>query len=346
MPTNENMTPSVPNHQYHKLVEDSAVRKKDDDSAATQKTRGYFCYPILCYVVGLHTASFISFVLLCGKMKLLTYVWIVAVTTIALFGVTAGVHRLWSHRAYKAKLPLKILLIICYATAGMQPIRVWAIDHRLHHKYSDTDADPHNSKRGLFFSHIGWLTLNEHPDVTRRRKEIDVSDLTSDPVLAFHDKHFWYFILIFNIVIPSLIPVYLWQETVLIAFCSQALIRHMLVQNLTFLVNGFAHKWGYRPYNKNIRPVNNAPIAFLTLGEGWHNYHHTFPWDYKAAELGQSLNLTGRLLDFFAKIGWAYDLKTPSAELVKTYIRKHGDGSHPVEIPPPEEQPEHADKRE
>lgn len=66
------------------------------------------------------------------------------------------------------------------------------------------------------------------------------------------------------------------------------------------------------------------------MGEGWHNYHHVFPWDYKAAELGgYKLNNTKAFIDFFAKIGWAYDLKSPSPELIKKISARYGDGSHP-----------------
>uniref|UniRef100_T1GYP9 Fatty acid desaturase domain-containing protein n=1 Tax=Megaselia scalaris TaxID=36166 RepID=T1GYP9_MEGSC len=65
------------------------------------------------------------------------------------------------------------------------------------------------------------------------------------------------------------------------------------------------------------------------MGEGWHNYHHVFPWDYKAAELGKySVNMTTFFLDAFAKIGWAWDMKQPSKELVRRTIAKHGDGTH------------------
>lgn len=72
----------------------------------------------------------------------------------------------------------------------------------------------------------------------------------------------------------------------------------------------------------------------MALGEGWHNYHHVFPWDYKAAELGNyGLNLTTMFLDFFQKVGWAYDMKEPSKELVKNTIEKYGDGSHIPEVP-------------
>lgn len=68
--------------------------------------------------------------------------------------------------------------------------------------------------------------------------------------------------------------------------------------------------------------------SFLAMGEGYHNYHHTFPWDYRASEFGKKLNLTAFWLDFFIYLGWAYDLKTPSVELVQKVVVNHGDGSH------------------
>lgn len=72
-------------------------------------------------------------------------------------------------------------------------------------------------------------------------------------------------------------------------------------------------------------------VSVLALGEGWHNYHHTFPWDYKAAELGQySLNFSTCLIDTFAKIGWAYDLKSVSPEMVKKRVKRTGDGTHEI----------------
>lgn len=81
--------------------------------------------------------------------------------------------------------------------------------------------------------------------------------------------------------------------------------------------------------DRYINPTNNRLVAFLSYGEGWHNYHHVFPWDYKAAELGNyMLNLTTMFIDFFSKIGWAYDLKQPSKQLVMSVVTKRGDGSH------------------
>jgi stearoyl-CoA desaturase (delta-9 desaturase) len=65
------------------------------------------------------------------------------------------------------------------------------------------------------------------------------------------------------------------------------------------------------------------------MGEGWHNYHHVFPWDYKSAELGgYTFNVTTGLIDFFSLLGWAYDLRAPTVEMVRRAVERSGDGSH------------------
>jgi stearoyl-CoA desaturase (delta-9 desaturase) len=103
-------------------------------------------------------------------------------------GVTAGAHRLWAHRTYKAKLPLRILLAIGQTLALQNDIYEWVRDHRVHHKFTDTDADPHNSNRGFFFSHMGWLLVKKHKDVFTKGKTVDMSDVESDPVVRFQRK--------------------------------------------------------------------------------------------------------------------------------------------------------------
>ncbi|KAJ8730863.1 hypothetical protein PYW08_002276 [Mythimna loreyi] len=100
--------------------------------------------------------------------------------------ITAGVHRLWAHKSYKAKLPLRILLAMFFTMSVHYSCITWVRHHRKHHKYSDTDADPHNSKRGFFFSHLGWLLVRKHPQV--KSHFVDISDLKEDPVLRFQHK--------------------------------------------------------------------------------------------------------------------------------------------------------------
>ncbi|GLH16446.1 Acyl-CoA Delta(11) desaturase [Gryllus bimaculatus] len=79
--------------------------------------------------------------------------------------ITAGAHRLWCHRSYKAKWPLRLFLMVIDTLAFQNHIYEWVRDHRVHHKYSETDADPHNASRGFFFSHVGWLLVRKHPDI-------------------------------------------------------------------------------------------------------------------------------------------------------------------------------------
>uniref|UniRef100_A0A6M2DZW5 Putative fatty acid desaturase n=1 Tax=Xenopsylla cheopis TaxID=163159 RepID=A0A6M2DZW5_XENCH len=249
--------------------------------------------------------------------------------TLSGLGITAGAHRLWAHRSYKAKLPLRILLAAMNTLAFQDCAMHWARDHRVHHKYSETDADPHNATRGFFFSHIGWLLCRKHPDVIEKGKKLDISDLQADPVLRFQKKYYMTLMPLTCFVVPTLIPVYCWGETWANAWFVSTLFRYTFILNVTWLVNSAAHKWGDKPYDREISPSENPSVAMFALGEGWHNYHHTFPWDYKTAELGNyRMNMTTAFIDFFAKIGWAYDLKTVSDEIIKKRVERTGDGSH------------------
>jgi stearoyl-CoA desaturase (delta-9 desaturase) len=100
-------------------------------------------------------------------------------------GITGGAHRLWAHKAYTASMPLKIYLMLMNCNCFQGSIWHWSRDHRLHHKYSDTELDPHNSLRGIFFSHVGWLLEKKSPALVEEGKRIDMSDLKKEPVVMF-----------------------------------------------------------------------------------------------------------------------------------------------------------------
>ncbi|KPJ02273.1 Acyl-CoA Delta(11) desaturase [Papilio xuthus] len=242
--------------------------------------------------------------------------------------ITAGAHRLWTHRAYKAKLPLQIILVVLNSLAFQNTAIDWVRDHRLHHRYSDTDADPHNATRGFFYSHIGWLLVRKHEEVKRRGKFIDMSDIYANPVLCFQRKYAIPFIGTICFVLPTIIPMYFFGESLKTAWCI-AVLRYVLNLHIAFLVNSAAHIWGNKPYDRTIKPVQSLPVSFVAFGEGFHNYHHVFPWDYRTAELGNNyLNLTTIFIDFFAKIGWAYDLKSVNDDMIKSRSDRTGDGTN------------------
>lgn len=245
------------------------------------------------------------------------------------FGVTAGVHRLWCHRSYKAKPWFRVFLSLCFSIAGQNTIFDWVRDHRVHHKFSDTDADPHNAKRGFWFSHVGWLMMTKHEDVITKGKVIDMTDVVSDPVVQWHNKYFIPLKVMLCFVLPTWLHMAVCGETLRIAIMAQVFVRYALSLNFTWLVNSAAHLYGDKPFDKNIYPSENKFVSLVAIGEGWHNYHHVFPYDYKAAELGSyGLNLTTMMLDFAHYMGWIYNLKEPSKEAVLKAAKEKGDHSH------------------
>ncbi|KAM9326938.1 stearoyl-CoA desaturase [Gastrophryne carolinensis] len=266
--------------------------------------------------------------LLVPAAKIATIVWGVVCFMLSALGVTAGAHRLWSHRSYKAKLPLRIFLAVSNTMAFQNDIYEWARDHRAHHKYSETDADPHNAVRGFFFSHIGWLLMRKHPDVIEKGKKLDLSDLHADKVVMFQRRHYKKLILIMCFIVPTVVPWYFWGESLGVAFYVPCILRYALVLNATWLVNSAAHMYGSRPYDKNINPRENRFVAIGAIGEGFHNYHHTFPYDYTTSEFGIRYNLTTGFIDLMCYLGLASDCKKASKEVVKARQLRTGDGSH------------------
>nr|AHH30813.1 fatty acid desaturase D6 [Tribolium castaneum] len=241
-------------------------------------------------------------------------------------GIKLGAHRLWAHRCYKAKLPLRIFLCFLQTVTLQNPLYEWVRDHQVHHKYTDTNADPLNATRGFFFSHMGWLLVRKHPNVIAKGKTLDLSDLEEDPVVMFQKKYYKIIAPVLTLAIPALIPWYFFGEDLYLSWVTTCVLPYFITLHSTWAVNSVAHIWGTKPYNKNILPTENIAVAIVAYGEGWHNYHHVFPWDYKAAELGNYRpNLSTAFIDFMAKIAWAYDLKSVSPEMLRKRKMRTGD---------------------
>ena len=241
------------------------------------------------------------------------------------FGVTAGVHRYWTHKSYKATLPWQIILMCLYSISMQNDILEWCRDHRVHHKYSETSADPHNAKRGFFFAHIGWLMMKKHPGIIIKGRNIDISDLKRDPVVMFQHRHYALLSLVFSVLLPMLIPCYFWNENPWTAFVFLVVFRYVITLHSTWLVNSAAHLWGSRNYDKNINPSDNRIVSFAAIGEGWHNYHHTFPYDYGTSEWGPRINLSTIIIDLAAAVGMVYDRKQVSQQAIERVRKRVGD---------------------
>ncbi|XP_071335335.1 acyl-CoA desaturase-like [Trachinotus anak] len=241
--------------------------------------------------------------------------------------VTVGAHRLWSHRSFKASFPLRVLLALGQSMAFQNDIYEWARDHRVHHKYSETNADPHNAKRGFFFSHVGWLLCRKHPMVIEKGQKIDLSDLKADKVVMFQRRYYKLSVVMLCFVMPTLVPWYLWGESLVVAYFIPGVLRYILMLHGTWLVNSAAHLWGNRPYDKTINPAENPLVSLGAVGEGFHNYHHTFPFDYAASEFGWKLNLSTAFIDVMCFLGLAKDRKRVSKEMIVARKRRTGDSA-------------------
>lgn len=275
----------------------------------------------------LHTGALYG-LLLIPSANVLTLIWTLACFVFSALGITAGAHRLWSHRSYKASLPLRIFLAFANSMAFQNDIYEWSRDHRVHHKYSETDADPHNAVRGFFFAHIGWLLVRKHPDVIEKGRKLEITDLKADKVVMFQRRHYKMSVLLMCFFVPMAVPWFLWGESLWVAYFVPTVLRYTLVLNATWLVNSAAHMWGNRPYDSGINPRENRFVTFSAIGEGFHNYHHTFPFDYATSEFGWKLNLTTCFIDLMCFLRLASDPKRVSREAVLARVQRTGDGSH------------------
>lgn len=231
-------------------------------------------------------------------------------------GITAGAHRLWSHRSYKARLPLRIFLMLCNSVAVQNDLIEWCRDHRLHHKTSETDADPHNSNRGWFFAHIGWLLQRKHPKVLEMGKKLDLSDLYEDEVLMFQKRYYWWLASTLGLILPVAVCHLYFGESLLDAVCI-ASWRYVCSLHCTWFVNSAAHVWGSQEYDTSIEPRESGLVSLGALGEGFHNYHHTFPYDYSTSEHGGYINFTTIFIDLMHLLGLAHSLRSVDPKTIE-----------------------------
>lgn len=227
--------------------------------------------------------------------------------------ITAGYHRLWSHRAYEAHWLLRLNLAIGGAFATQNSILHWASDHRRHHRHVDDDKqDPYSAGRGFWYSHIGWMLRDYDSDHDSQYK--NCRDLKNDPIVMWQHRHYMPLVLGLNFGIPILLG--LWHGDVLGMLLLAGAARLAISHHLTFFINSLAHIWGKQPYTDNNSSRDNGILAFLTMGEGYHNYHHSFQRDYRNGIRWWQFDPTKWLIRSMAWLGLAKKLyRTPSERI-------------------------------
>ncbi|KAF9279285.1 hypothetical protein BGZ68_008031 [Mortierella alpina] len=233
-------------------------------------------------------------------------------------GITAGYHRLWSHRAYNAGPTLQFILMIASTGAMQGSIRWWCRNHRAHHRYTDTEKDPYGAQKGLIWSHILWMLVRQDPTTVGWA---DVADLKANKLVRFQHDHFLWLAPLISLGLPTMVAGFGWGDY-WGGFIYGGIIRQVVVHHATFCVNSLAHWLGDMPFDDRHTPRDHILTALVTLGEGYHNFHHEFPQDYRNAIRFYQYDPTKWLIAFCAFLGLASDLKRfPTNEIKKGEVR-------------------------
>ncbi|MGM0481901.1 MAG: fatty acid desaturase [Pseudomonadota bacterium] len=242
--------------------------------------------------------------------------WWITFGTLCFAGlsITAGYHRLWSHRTYNANPVIRFVFAIGGALALQNSALHWSSDHRVHHTHvDDNDKDPYSAQRGFWYSHIGWMLREYHASLYSDYN--NVKDLQQDPIVMWQHRHYLALTLIMNFGWP--LAVGLMVGDVWGALLVVGVLRLVLNHHTTFFINSLAHVWGSQPYTEKNSARDNGVLAFLTFGEGYHNYHHIFSSDYRNGIRWWQFDPTKWLIRSFAWLGLASGLKRSSGYQVE-----------------------------
>lgn len=225
---------------------------------------------------------------------------------VRIFGVTAGYHRYFSHRAFRTSRPMAFALAWLAQSTAQKGAIWWAAHHRAHHLYSDTERDRHSPRQdGFFHAHLGWLFIpqNDATDWSR------VRDLARYPELVWLNRY--------SLVPPVVTGVLVWLLFGWSGLFVGFFLSTVFTWHGTFFINSLAHVWGSRRFPTKDDSRNNLLLALLTMGEGWHNNHHHWMRSARQGFYWWEIDLTYYVLVALEKVGLIWDLQRPPARVLE-----------------------------
>ena len=236
--------------------------------------------------------------------------------------ITVGYHRLFSHRSHNAKWPLVLFYAIFGAGSFQNSILEWSSDHRRHHKMTDKEDDPYSASRGFWYSHIGWILVE---DDNFANDFSNVKDLQQSKIVMWQHRNVFLIGALSGLILPAIIGLAATGLAGAVGcFVWAGLARVVFIHHGTFLINSAAHIWGTQPYSEENSSRDSFWLAFLTFGEGYHNFHHTFQADYRNGHKWYHVDPSKWWIQSFKYLGLNSDLKsTPnhSIEVAKMNMR-------------------------
>ena len=229
-------------------------------------------------------------------------------------GVGLGYHRLLTHRSFKAPKWLEYFLTILGTMSLQNEPYKWVTTHRMHHQFTEQPQDPHSTRPGFLWAHIGWIFFGTAQDHTDANFKKYVPDLLKDKGQILIAKYFY---------VPILVSAILLYAAGGWGFVFWGVVvRVIFGWHTTWFVNSLAHLFGRRRFETHDDSTNNWFVAILTFGEGWHNNHHAHPTSARHGMAWYEFDLNWLTIQIFEKLGWAeqirvHELKTAPVELKK-----------------------------
>lgn len=233
-----------------------------------------------------------------------------AMLVIVGLAITVGYHRLYAHRAFQMNSVAQFVTVFFGAMAIQNSVLCWARDHRIHHQFSDTEKDPYSVKDGFWHAHLLWIlkkSKTEHIPFP--------ADLAENKIVRF--QHKWYVLLAVISNIGCMLLAGWVSGDYFGAFVFALLLRIFISHHMTWLINSWAHTWGKKQFASHTSAVNNWLLAFFTFGEGYHDYHHTFPSDYRNGAKWYHFDPSKWTIWIMAKVRLASSLMKVNSELIR-----------------------------
>ncbi len=249
-----------------------------------------------------------------GHLNGWTVLWAILFTGATGVTITAGYHRLFSHRTYVAAWPVKVVFLLLGAACFEGSALEWSTDHRNHHLYTDTDRDPYSVTKSFWHAHMGWLLTLD----TSARNFNNVKDLTADPLVQWQHRFFVPLAILMGFIFPMAIAS-LWGDPwggLIIAGALRIAFNHQV----TFCINSVCHVFGKNTYSTEISARDNWVTALFTYGEGFHNYHHKFMFDYRNGINFYHFDPAKWVIRSLAFFGLATNLRRASQKLVIRHV--------------------------
>lgn len=255
-----------------------------------------------------------------GKFEIIS---IIATYYIINISVGVGLHRMWSHGAFKTKAWVEVIFAFITAATLQGPILAWASDHMLHHKYTDEDKDPHTALKyknkfvGFLWSHMGWMIFSDtaHKKIDR----LALVKLGKNKVVLWQFKHYWKIAIAMNTIVPMVLGYWIGGDIkhAISAFIFMGLGR-AIQQQATFCVNSVVHinMGTQKYYYGTARDI--WWLFWMLLGENWHNFHHAFASDYRNGHKWYHFDAHKWIIAAMHKLGLATDLVVTSKVRIKS----------------------------